>query len=75
HGDVFGSTVNVASRLGDAARPGTVLVDGRLADVLARSAGLELRRSGVRSLKGLGPVRAYLLRRRQPAADDRLDFW
>lgn len=75
HGDVFGSTVNVASRLGDAARPGTVLVDGRLADVLSRSAGLELRRSGVRSLKGLGPVRAYLLRRRPPGTDDRLEFW
>lgn len=67
HGDLYGSTVNVASRLSDLARPGTVLVDGSLADALAEAPHLALRRARLRPLKGLGPVRAYLLGRAQPA--------
>ena len=34
-GDVFGPTVNIASRLTSVARPGTVLVDRGLHDVLS----------------------------------------
>ena len=34
-GDVFGSTVNAASRLTSAARPGSVLVDAGVHDALA----------------------------------------
>ncbi|MFC7358992.1 adenylate/guanylate cyclase domain-containing protein [Nocardioides astragali] len=36
-GDVFGSTVNAASRLTSAARPGTVLVDAGVHEALARA--------------------------------------
>lgn len=60
HGDLFGSTVNVASRLTDAARAGTVLVDGALADAVGEA--FELRRVHLRPLKGVGWVRAYALR-------------
>jgi adenylate cyclase len=38
-GDVFGSTVNAASRLTSAARPGTVLVDAGVHEVLAGGTG------------------------------------
>ena len=36
-GDVFGSTVNAASRLTSAARPGTVLVDAGVHEALTTS--------------------------------------
>lgn len=63
HGDLFGSTVNTASRLSDAARAGTVLVDAALADALAGVAGVETRRVHLRALKGIGHVPVYVLRR------------
>ncbi|HLH46877.1 MAG TPA: adenylate/guanylate cyclase domain-containing protein [Acidimicrobiales bacterium] len=66
HGDLFGSTVNVASRLSDVARPGTVLVNDTLADALGETPGMELRRVHLRSLKGIGHVAAFKLRRRSP---------
>jgi len=40
-GDVFGSTVNAASRLTSAARPGTVLVDAGVHDALTSDEGAE----------------------------------
>ena len=63
NGDLFGSTVNLASRLSDVARPGTVLVDGGLAEVLAGESDLTLRPVRLRPLKGIGPVPAFKLRR------------
>ncbi len=62
-GDVFGATVNRASRLTDAARPGTVLVDEAVRERLDDDARFSLRRVHVRPLKGLGVVRPYALRR------------
>ena len=41
-GDVFGTTVNRASRLTGVARPGTVLVDDALAASLASLSGFEM---------------------------------
>ena len=64
HGDLYGSTVNTASRLTDAARAGTALVDAGLAGSLAGDAGFELRRVRLRPLQGLGTVRAFALRAR-----------
>ena len=49
-GDVFGTTVNLASRLTAVARPDTVLVDGVTADVLG-----DVR--GAHRLRPLGPAR------------------
>ena len=34
HGDVFGEPVNIASRLCGSARPGTILVNAELSDLL-----------------------------------------
>jgi adenylate cyclase len=61
-GDVFGSTVNVASRLTGVARPGTVLVDRGCHDELAEHpsyAFRQLRRTPVKGYPGLHP---YVLR-------------
>lgn len=63
HGDLFGSTVNTASRLSDLARPGTVLVDGALAEALGDEPGVLLRRTRSRPLKGVGHVDVHVLRR------------
>lgn len=61
-GDVFGTTVNLASRLTSFARPGTVLVDRRMAAQLDASA-YQLIRIMARRARGLGLVQPYVLRR------------
>lgn len=63
-GDVFGTVVNMASRLTSVSRPGSVLVDQRLADELSGTPEYRLRtlrRVNVRGFRNLQPV---LLRRR-----------
>jgi adenylate cyclase len=62
-GDVFGTTVNLASRLTSIARPGTVLADARLADGLRGEAAYDLVRIGRRPARGLGIVQPYVVRR------------
>jgi adenylate cyclase len=62
-GDVFGTTVNRASRLTAVARPGSVLVDDSLASQLASLSGFEMVALRRRTLRGLGPVTPWLLRR------------
>ncbi|WP_339576615.1 adenylate/guanylate cyclase domain-containing protein [Pseudokineococcus marinus] len=62
-GDLFGTPVNRASRLTAIARPGTVLLDGPTAHPLVGTPGLDLRPLRERELRGLGPVRPWLLRR------------
>ncbi|MFI6476849.1 adenylate/guanylate cyclase domain-containing protein [Nonomuraea sp. NPDC050663] len=59
-GDVFGTTVNLASRLTALARPGTILLDSGLAEALTGFRLVRLRR---RSLRGLGFVQPFVLRR------------
>ncbi|GAA3444272.1 adenylate/guanylate cyclase domain-containing protein [Planomonospora venezuelensis] len=61
-GDVFGTTVNLAARLTAVARPGSVIVDGGLADALADVPGLETQRIRRRPVRGLGVVQPYVLR-------------
>lgn len=63
-GDVFGTTVNRASRLTSMARPGAVLVDDGTAAVLGETSGFSCQQLRRRSLRGLGPVSPWLLRRR-----------
>ena len=70
-GDVFGTTVNRASRLTGVARPGTVLVDDTTAAALASLSGFELISLTPRPLRGLGPVRPCSLRRVDPATGRR----
>ena len=62
-GDVFGNTVNRASRLTALARPGTVLVDDAIAASLASVSGFEMSPLWRRTLRGIGPVTPWSLRR------------
>jgi adenylate cyclase len=59
-GDVYGEPVNIASRLADEARPDTVLVDRRAAEVLE---GFDLRPLHRRSVRGYRSLAPYLVRR------------
>ena len=62
-GDVFGTTVNRASRLTAVAQAGTVLVDATMARELATLSGFRLTGQRRRILRGVGPVSPSLLRR------------
>ena len=62
-GDVFGNTVNRASRLTAVARPRTVLVDDAIAASLASTSGFEMSALRRRTLRGIGPVTPWVLRR------------
>jgi len=66
-GDVFGTPVNLASRLVDEARPRTVLVDGELVEALDEAGMLggayQVRRLRRRSVRGYRALTPYLLRR------------
>jgi adenylate cyclase len=66
-GDVFGTTVNRASRLTAVARPRTVLVDDGLAGSLASTSGFEMSALRRRTLRGIGPVTPWVLRRADQA--------
>jgi class 3 adenylate cyclase len=60
-GDLFGRTVNMASRLASAAGDGQILVSADVAQV-AQDAGMETQALGSRQLKGLDrPVPTFLL--------------
>jgi class 3 adenylate cyclase len=68
-GDVFGTTVNLASRLTSLARPGTVLVDRATAEELQAddafaSDTVSIAPLWPRPLRGLGLVEPYLVTRR-----------
>ena len=60
HGDVFGEPVNIASRLCGSARPGTILVNAELSDLLEADERFRVRSiptlsvRGYRRLKGVG---------------------
>ncbi|MCU1599322.1 MAG: pH-sensitive adenylate cyclase [Frankiales bacterium] len=60
-GDVFGETVNIASRLSGEARPSSLLVDKRVADVLTE--GFEVRELHRRAVRGYRSLTPYLVRR------------
>ncbi len=62
-GDVFGTTVNRASRLTGIAQPGAVLVDDTTAAALAAVSGFDLDVMRRRPVRGLGRLRPWRLRR------------
>jgi adenylate cyclase len=66
-GDVFGTTVNRASRLTGIAHPGTVLVDDTTAAALDAVSGFELEVLRRRPVRGLGRVRPWRLQRASPS--------
>ena len=62
-GDVFGQPVNLASRLSDEARPGSVLVDRQASEQLTES--FEVRPLQRRSVRGYRSLAPFLVRRAQ----------
>jgi adenylate cyclase len=62
-GDLYGPTVNRASRLVNLARPHTVLVDDELGEQLKTHSAFALRHLRAVALKGIGRVRVWVLRR------------
>jgi adenylate cyclase len=62
-GDVFGRTVNLASRLTALAAPGTVLVDATTAAALAGLADVAAEPEKTRAVRGVGLVRPEVVRR------------
>lgn len=62
-GDVYGSVVNLASRLTDEALPGTVLCDRSTADALAGHDGFWLEQQPERAVRGVGRVAPLALER------------
>ncbi len=67
-GDVFGPTVNVASRLTGTARPGRVLCDRDLAEEIGEDEAFRLRKLRRTSVKGYRRLEPWSVRR--PAAAD-----
>lgn len=67
HGDVFGAPVNLAHRLVDVARPGTVVIDEGVAQACTDAVDLNTQRiPGVRRLRGFEKVRVWVLRSAPP---------
>jgi adenylate cyclase len=62
-GDLFGPTVNLASRLVHLARPGTVLVAEELGDRLRHEPAFALHHLRPVRLQGIGRMRPWVLRR------------
>jgi adenylate cyclase len=60
-GDYYGPVVNLASRLTDAARPGTVLASQAMHDALASQRGLTWEPAGTQHVRGVGDVEVYEL--------------
>jgi adenylate cyclase len=58
-GDWFGSTVNTAARVADAAAPGEVVLTERACAMLHEAPGIRLVARGVWSLKGLPEIRVH----------------
>jgi adenylate cyclase len=62
-GDVYGSTVNIASRLTSIARPGWVLVDRQLHDAIEGDGQFRLRARRPESVRGFHHLQSWRLQR------------
>ncbi|WP_406236127.1 adenylate/guanylate cyclase domain-containing protein [Nocardia sp. NBC_01009] len=62
-GDLYGSVVNIASRLTGVARPGTVLVDDEAATALADNPQFDIRNLRSVRVRGFNRLRPHTLRR------------
>jgi adenylate cyclase len=65
-GDVFGPSVNLASRLTGLAAPAEVLVDAATAESLSNLDGVDLEPQGPAAVPGVGQVRPFRLTRTAP---------
>jgi len=68
-GDVYGSTVNIASRLTSIARSGAVLVDRELHDALADDPRFRLKSRRPESVRGFQHLHPWRLRRAESRAE------
>ena len=64
-GDVYGSTVNIASRLTSLCRPGWILVDRVMSEALADDAEFSLKSRRPESVRGFHHLYQWRLRRRE----------
>jgi adenylate cyclase len=62
-GDVFGATVNIASRLTSLTRPGRILVDRGLSEALEGDDEFRVRRSRNKAVRGYSRLETYTLKR------------
>lgn len=62
HGDVYGETVNLASRITGLARPGTLLCEERAADALRDSGSWTIKPAGVHSVRGYSRLKTWRVR-------------
>ena len=62
-GDVYGTTVNRASRLTGAAKPGKIMVDQEVMDGLPEGAAVHVRRRKRVDLSGIGSTDAFVIER------------
>jgi adenylate cyclase len=69
-GDVYGSTVNIASRLTSLCRPGWVLVDRVMAEELRDDESYSLKPRRPEAVRGFHHLHQWRLRRAEPAAGD-----
>jgi len=67
-GDVYGATVNLASRLTGLAQPGTVITDPSTAMALASHPDLVLVPQRSRQVRGIGQLQPLLVARSRPNA-------
>jgi adenylate cyclase len=70
-GDVYGSTVNIASRLTTLAHPGSVLVDRVMAERLGDDERFSLRSKRPESVRGFSHLHSWRLRRGGDARSER----
>lgn len=73
-GDLFGSVVNIAARLTAAARPGSVLIDEKLAETLGENDEFELQTVRTLRVKDFRRSRLYVLRRTRRPERNRFGF-
>jgi adenylate cyclase len=69
-GDVYGSTVNIASRLTSIARPGWVLVDREMHEALENDARFRFKSRRPESVRGFHRLHSWRLRAGEPDATD-----
>ena len=72
-GDVYGSTVNIASRLTSLARPGSALVDRVMAESLEQDPRFSLRSRRPESVRGFHHLRQWRLKRGDSAEGRAVD--
>ena len=64
-GDVYGSTVNIASRLTSLCRPGWILVDRVMSDALAEDADFDLKSRRPENVRGFHHLYQWRLKRQE----------